>query len=165
LPEAVTALVLVGFDPRPHPWPARIDAALDAWCDGGESWAAARFSKMYSPRWFVDHSGQAAEERARIEALDPTAVTGLARADAHRPDARELLAKLSTPTLWISGASDATVASASPAEIAAVADGRICVETVAGTGHMLPEETPGILAAAITDHIDITVSRLGSRAD
>lgn len=67
-----------------------------------------------------------------------------------RPDSRDLLPEIATPTLVVVGEADALTPPADSQAMAAAIPGAALV-TVAGAGHLTPMERPGAVAAALGD--------------
>lgn len=72
---------------------------------------------------------------------------------AHRPDSMDMLRGLEMPCCVMAGAADRVISPASHREMASAIIGAKMIE-VAGAGHYVPLEQPGIFAKALIDLID-----------
>lgn len=114
--------------------------------------AAAMLPRLFAPETLADPE-RIAPLKAVMEATTPQGVAGALRCMAGRPDRRGELARISVPTLVMTGAADAISPPSEAQAIAdAIADSRF--EVVPEAGHLAPWENPGAVNAAILDFLD-----------
>lgn len=121
--------------------------------EGTAELAKSMLEKLFAPGTLANGSDDVASIRSVMENAKPEGVAAALRGMAVRPDSREILAAIETPTLVIVGEHDAL----SPAdEMKTIADAIPNAEyvLVKGAGHMAPLEKPEVVNQAIGDFLE-----------
>jgi pimeloyl-ACP methyl ester carboxylesterase len=162
-PDCVARLVLIGTSARAE-FPERIEhwrhlrnTILHGAQDERDAAFRAVQDRVKGAAWLYAHPEQALRERTRMLAHHRTGVTlALDAATIKRPDIRELLPRITAPTLVVCGELDLATPLALSEELAqAIPCAQLKV--MAGVGHHPPVEAPEALTALMANFLHATI--------
>jgi 3-oxoadipate enol-lactonase len=137
---------------KPEEAQTRRDTADKVLKEGPGFLAEAMIKKLFAETTFKEQPKLIEETKKTILANNPEGIAAAARGMAERPDIRQRLGSIMTPSLVIVGTHDAISTVAEMTEIAEELPVSMFVE-IPGAGHMSPLEAPDPVNTTIRDFI------------